>query len=714
MKIGVRLRAVCSALATLTFTGLIGCATATKEKSSHRAASMACWAYTPRSPLPGAVHASFRLPRAEPVPFFDLPWPTDLLRISDRRLDFRSFPGQGALLISDYIDTAARDVDGYSVAPAIYFHFDGPIAEARLPSGVKTTPSARDAVFLVDVDPASPERGTFIPLARRYYQSAYRHVPAHTIAIKPLPGFVLRGDTLYAAVVRRDLGDASGAPLGTTPDLEAIKWTEPRPDAAEERARALHARAFDRLTALGAGRADIAAIALFRTQAPHAVTERLLDTITRLTQPAHARAPRVASAEWYEERSFPHGPGAYWTVRGVYCTPNFQTDIDKAPFLSDGGGTFALDERGAPRVIDIPEDSKYHDPTCGGLLRARFVLTIPTSPMPPGGYPLIVSSHGTGGSAYTFLGPNDFAGWAAREGIAVVSTDQPLHGGGDPLGGRPGSREPVQLSIAGFPININAGDSAAELSFYNFIHPAAARDNLRQAAADGMVLARLFATFDFKTLLPRREGRDRPRFDPSKVMVAGHSQGSQSAIAQGALDPLVRGVLLSGCGGDARLGILGRRDLAGAVMPIIATMLELSPGELDEFHPFMSLLQTLADPIDPQSYARLYWDPLPGRRPQNVLHYAGLWDSYTPPETAEALAVALRATPLDPPFSPIVGLGRPEGPLESLLAKTATRAFAQFEPTMGEDGHFVIYHEPGAINIARRFMKGVVRAGTTY
>ena len=134
-------------------------------------------------------------------------------------------------------------------------------------------------------------------------------------------------------------------------------------------------------------------------------------------------APRVASAEWYEERSFPYGPGGYWTVRGVYCTPNFQTDIDKAPFLNDGGGSFALDERGAPRVIDIPEDSKYHDPTCGGLLRARFVLTIPTSPMPPGGYPLIVSSHGTGGDAYTFLGPNDFAGWAAREGIAVTGQE---------------------------------------------------------------------------------------------------------------------------------------------------------------------------------------------------------------------------------------------------------------------------------------------------
>jgi len=663
--------------------------------------------YTPGAPIQGLVHAAFRIPRDELPPFFELPWPSELYRDEHEKLDWRSFPGKNELLISDYIDTVQRDTDGYSVVTSVYFHFNGPIDETRLPDGAREAPTIRDALFLVDVDPKSPDKGSLVPLVSRYHAQATRYVEAHTLAAKPLPGFVLRPGTLYAAVLRRDLGSASHEPLGTAAELEWIKWTKRRSDPAEEHARALHYEAFNRIETLGVPRAEIASIALFRTQTPHTVTERMFETATRLSG---QKAPRVVSAEWHDEYALPYGPGGFYTIRGAYCTPNFQTNIDNAPFIVDEGGAIALDERGVPQVIDLDVNSAYRRPECGGLLRARFVLTVPISPMPKDGYPLIVASHGTGGDAYSFIGTNDIAGWAAREGIAVVSTDQPLHGARDELGGRPGSRANVEISIAGFPLKLEFGDQAGELSFYNFIRPAAARDNLRQAAVDGAVLARLITSVDLgRGLLPHREGRPMPRFDRSRILLAGHSQGSQSAIVQGALDPLVRGVILSGCGGDARLGILLRDDLA--IMPVLRAMLALAPGELDALHPFMSLVQTLADPIDPQSYARLYWDPLPGRRAQNVLHLEGLWDSYTPPPTAEALAVALHATPLEKTASPILGLGRPEGSLEDLFARArATRAFAQFSPTRGEDGHFVLYNEPDASVLARRFMKGVVRA----
>ena len=89
-------------------------------------------------------------------------------------------------------------------------------------------------------------------------------MPERTLAVKPLPGFVLRPGTLYAAVVRRDLGDASGAPLGTSPALEAIKWTSPRKDPIEERARLLHYDSLNYIEARGIARSDIAALALFQ------------------------------------------------------------------------------------------------------------------------------------------------------------------------------------------------------------------------------------------------------------------------------------------------------------------------------------------------------------------------------------------------------------------------------------------------------------------
>ncbi|MFO0757369.1 MAG: alpha/beta hydrolase [Byssovorax sp.] len=662
--------------------------------------------YIPKAPLPGSVQVSFHLPRGPAVDLFDLPWPTELLRTPAGLLDLRGFPGREQDLIAEYLAAAEQDVEGYSVSPAVYFHFTAPIDPARVALST-LSPASRDAVFLVDVDPKSPDLGHFIPLTSRYYPEALRYVPQGTLAVKPHSGFVLRGGTLYAAVVRRDLGQPGNpSPLGTTMELEALKWTAPRPDPVEEKARLLHVSAFDRLAALGVARDDIAAIALFRTQVPEAVTAKMMDVARALSGD---KAPRIVSAEWVDPLSEPEGPGGYHTLRGVYCTPNFQDEIDQAPFLEESGGTVRLDAQKRPLLSEVPAGSPYRTPECGPLLRARFVLTIPTSAMPAGGYPLVLSAHGTGGDAYTFLGKNDFAGWAAREGIAVVSTDQPLHGGKDPLGGRPGAGKPVSISIAGFPLRLGSGTALAELSFYNPLYPARARDNLRQASVDGMVLARLMASADLSKndLLPARPDREKPRFDARRVMAAGHSQGSQSAAVLGAIDPLMRGALLSGCGGDARLGILRRPDIK--IAPLLTAVYALSPGELDEYHPFLTVVQHLADPIDPQSYARLYWDPPAGQKPRPVLHYEGLNDTYTPPVTAEALAVALRTTPLVELLSPVPGLGKPEGsPIAEISRPGAGRGFLQYRPTHGENGHFVLYAEAGAAEMASLFMRRVL------
>jgi hypothetical protein len=113
----------------------------------------------------------------------------------------------------------------------------------------------------------------------------------------------------------------------------------------------------------------------------------------------------------------------------------------------------------------------------------------------------------------------------------------------------------------------------------------------------------------------------------------------------------------------------------------------------------MSMVQMLADPIDPASYARLYLDARRGPRPR-LLHYEGLGDTFTPPVTAEALAVALQATAVTPLVKPIPWLGP-----HSDSAPMPPRAFAQFSPTRRENGHFVLYREPGAAKLAMRFWR---------
>ncbi len=661
--------------------------------------------YAPVAPLPGSPSVAFTIPRGEAPAFFDLPWPTELAKKADGKLELSRFPGREGKLFSGYVATAEEDLEGFSVLPAIYFHLTGPLPDAPK-AGERLVPAEVSAkVMLVDVDPASPERGRLVPLEQRYYPAALRVVPKDTLAVKPQRGVVLRPGTLYAAVLRRDRG---GVTLGTSLDLEITKWTRARPDAHEERARALHAQAFAALEELGVGRESVAGIAVFRTQVPYDVTRKMIEAAANL---AGERAPKIVSAAWVGPPARAGKTGSTHQVEGIYCTPNFQDRIDKAPFLTEDGGRVRLDAQGTPRVVDLPPGNPYRSAACGPLVPARFILTVPDGPMPAGGWPLLVSAHGTGGDATSFLGRNDFSGWAARQGIAVVSTDQPLHGREGPAP-RPGSREPVAAAL-GLPL---PGGFESGYAFYNPIHPGAARDNLRQAAVDAVVLGRLLLATDFaatkgangEALLPALRGRVPPRFDRDRLLYAGHSQGSQSIAVVGALDPRAKGVLLSGCGGDARLGILKRDE--PPIASFLSIVLGLSPGELDEFHPMMALAQTLADPVDPVVYARLYREPLPGYRAVPVLHFEGVADTFVAPASAEALALALGATPLMPVVHKVPGLGPPERDLEHLAAKSlGFRALAQFESTWGENGHFVIYKEADASRLAMEFLRVVSR-----
>ncbi len=76
-----------------------------------------------------------------------------------------------------------------------------------------------------------------------------------------------------------------------------VKSTRPRADKIEEDARQIHRGAFEALDGLGVDRADVAAIAVFRTQHPTAITERLLEVAAHLTG---ENTPRFARAAWMD------------------------------------------------------------------------------------------------------------------------------------------------------------------------------------------------------------------------------------------------------------------------------------------------------------------------------------------------------------------------------------------------------------------------------
>jgi hypothetical protein len=646
------------------------------------------------------VRPFFTLDLGDPsATFFDQPWPSDLRVRADGSPDLVKFPGKESFF-GRYVALAESTLRGASVSPTIYVRLSGPVA---LPAG-----GSSPALRLLDVDPASPERGRSWPVTAAVAREGSRYLPPGTLQVRAAPGFVLRPGTRYALVVLRTL---TTPPLGTTLAFEATKATVPRASPREEQARRALQPVYEELEAQGIDRETIASVAAFRTQDPTLFTRALL---------AHAaslqgnQAPRLLRAGWDPGLSRPSDPAPYHVLRGLYCTPNYQQQTAQAPYLQ-GGGVILRDGQGTPLLAPLtPADPSFRG-ECGPLLMARFVLSIPATPPPPEGYPLVLSAHGTGGNALSFLGADDFAGWAAARGIAVVSTDQPLHGAGGEAP-RPGSnpRSLALPSLLGLSLPFQLDPA---MLFYNPLNPAASRDNLRQATVDAAMLLRLLAGLDLGAAAGLRGADGSPlsiRFRADRLLLAGHSQGSQSLAVLGALDPRVRGVVLSGCGGDTRYGVLANKEFA-RFRPVAEGMLGLAPGELDEFHPFLALVQALSDPIDPQSYGWMYHAP--GLPPRSVLHIEGMGDSYTPNVSAEALAVALAATPLAPLLRPPQGaelLGLRAAPEVSGNARggQATVSLVQMAPTRGEDGHFVIYREPAGGPLIGAFLAEVA-AGQT-
>src|SRR5512139_1494028 len=119
--------------------------------------------------------------------FWDLPFPSDLRLTADGRPELTGFPNPRDLpVVRDLLSTAGER-RGFPVMPVAWFRFRAPVQIE--PSGA----------LLVDIDPASPERGTTYPIvAQQLVDDAFGK---GLVAIAPRPGIVLRADTRYAVVL---------------------------------------------------------------------------------------------------------------------------------------------------------------------------------------------------------------------------------------------------------------------------------------------------------------------------------------------------------------------------------------------------------------------------------------------------------------------------------------------------------------------------------
>lgn len=574
--------------------------------------------------------------------FFDQPFPCETRVKAGGAPDLSDFPNPYEVeLLNLYIKEAELRIKGFSPNGAIYFRFDGALAEHLLPP-VAFTLEAASSIILVNVTPDSQFYGERIPVETWFWNKEEPfegyYLASNVLAVRPLGGYPMRRGEQYACVIKRSLRDSEQRYLSRN-DLVAAALG---PDAS-----GLFAKVFAPLGAWldetdDIGRDDVAVATVFTVADPVDEMARAADylrTNFKIESASPVKNTKLGST--------------YMQFEGTYVAPNFQTG--EPPYETKGEIVF----------------NKDGEPTMQWMEEMDFVLTIPKDiPMPQGGWPVVLYAHGTGGSRYTVT--KSIAKYLGEAGLAAISIDQPLHG----------NRWP-----GGTTVNV-------EFYSFNFTNPQVARSLFRQAALDDVALTMLVKGLEFQ-----HKGKV-VKFDHESIGFFGHSQGGLTGPLYLAVEDDVSAAVLSGAGGGLAYTILLRKQLdRGMDMDIkdaVENALKLEfEDELTLFHPVMTLMQHLVDVTDPLNFSPLYFHPRLRAEPLNVFITEGIEDPYTPAVTTENLALAAGIPPLLPIKHHHKGfdlLGKTENtPVMNNMTQpdgtVATAALAQY----ADAGHLVAF-----------------------
>jgi predicted esterase len=590
--------------------------------------------------------------------YFDLPFPNELRRRADGTIDLDGVPAPNDLA-QTYLTEIAQGAGGFGTQSAIYFRLSGPIDPASLPDLAGST-AAGASVQLVDIDPASPGRGERVPLKAAFREAAGLFIGANALILRPYPGFPLRADTVYAALITTALRDAAGRAVEAAPAFAAV-----RDGRGDETAVAAYGPLRDWLASGSAGvdPKDLAGATVFRTQDPTGMMAKIRAAIY-----ANVPAPTASGVRHTGTQS------EVEIFEGTYDGPNFQTGT---PPYQVSGGTINVDGSGTPLVVRTEN--------------LRFAVTVPKGTMPAAGWPIVLYAHGTGGSYTSFIGEGvgnnlgkvtDGSGAVIAQ-MATFGIDQVLHGPRDPTGADP------------------------DLTFFNFQNLPGARDNVRQGALDNFQLLRLAG--NLQVTMP--DGTT-ARFDASRIAFMGHSQGGLTGPPFLGAEPDVRAAVLSGAGANLVLSLLGKTEPVD--IPSLVGSLVGEP--VDEFHPLLNLVQMYFEPGDPGNYAPLFFRAPPaGQAPKDIFQSLGVVDHYTPIPTIMALAVAMRVQPVAPLIQSVdgmdlAGVTTATAPVTANVAGGATGVLCEYQATT-DDGHFVVFDIPEAKAQYARFLATAMRDG---
>ena len=366
------------------------------------------------------------------------------------------------------------------------------------------------------------------------------------------------------------------------------------------------------------------------------------------------------------ERDCPPEDPAFHQIHGKVSNPTFQ--VGTRPFLTEGGA-LAIGGDGVP-------EAQGTEDLC-------VAISIPKGgAMPPGGWPILVYGHGTGGDYLS--GMQQVAGPLAGEGIAVISFDGMMHGPRQNLP-PPARQDPGRL-------------------FFNARNPRAARDNVLQGAADIHNLVRLVKTLQ---LTDAQVGLT-ASFDETRVMYYGHSQGTVVGAPFFVREPDLSAAVFTGAGAEIGLTMVHKRqpnDVAALTRAIFGDQ------TISRLHPMIGLMSLFFGPSDATPYVGAL-----GGGVVHFLHVYGRNDGFTPEVTQAAMVRAGGYPLVGDELVPLPGVDRAQSPASGNLGGK-TVATVQYEPPIVDseleyDGHFVGTRNAEARATITTFLGGAGRGET--
>ncbi len=520
--------------------------------------------------------------------------------------------------------------------------------------------------FTAPVDPATLTKETVflvdletgqrhVGTRTKYEDTQRRYLKGNGLSVLPHPGFPLHESSAYAAIVTTGVKGKTGRPVARDPRLDSVLAAPP-------------GEAYRKLAAWLAANptVQVGVATAFTTQAASGLTGKWRDAAAALPAPAGtiSAGPNPGPTMTYD------------IYDGSYMGPMFQQGATPFATAADGGrAVYGTDGR----------------PMLQSMAPIDFSLTLPRGTPPAGGWPLVVYAHGTGGDHRSFV--NDGTAETLAEvkdaqgqviaRFAVASITQCVHG----------SRNPAH--------------SNEELNFFNLLNVQAARNNVIQCGTDQIPF--------LKMLQGLGQAHPEMKFDASRTYYMGHSQGSITGPQFLAYEPAFKGFVLSGGGANFLLALTAKTEPVD--IPAIVTA-ALADGDVDEFHPMLSMLQTYIEPADPGNHARmLFQAPAPGMAPRPTYISLGLVDHYTPIANGQALALGSGAQVVGPLLDPIPGLELTGLPLatapvmDNVAGGLVTGVAVQYRAPRGRDGHFVVFDVVEANKQYSRFLATLAATG---